>query len=332
MQPPKAVKAPPPPPGLGRGPEPTFSVLIPAYQAAETIGEAIESALEQTRPPVEVVVCDDGSTDDLPSVLSPYLGRIKVVRQENRGGAAALNTALRLASGDFAAVLDADDAYLPRRLEALAQLGAARPDLDILAGDAYFERDGQIVGRIYDAREFPVDDQRRAILDWCFLFNPAVRRSRLVEIGRFDASLRIGYDWDCWLRLILSGSRAGLVPEPLTRYRMVSGSLSDDRPRSLRERVTLLEKAESHPDLRADERRFLAERLSAARRRALLAESRFAICDHSRDARRRALAVAFGPRMRPATRMKAFVAAFAPSLARRVIVWRPKAEKERFPG
>jgi glycosyltransferase involved in cell wall biosynthesis len=325
------VRAPSPPPGLRPGREPTFSVLIPAYQAAETIGDSIRSALEQTRPALEIIVCDDGSTDDLDDALVPYRGRIVLVRQDNQGGAAALNNALGHATGDFVAILDADDVYLPRRLEALTRLGADRPDLDILAADAYFEREGRIVGQVYESRDFPVDDQRRAILEWCFLFNPAVRRSRLLEIGRFDPSLRIGYDWDCWLRLILSGSKAGLVSEPLTRYRLVSGSLSDDRPRSLRERVTLLEKAAEHPQLRAEERRFLGDRLAVARQRALLAEARDAIRAKRRDARRRALAVAFGPRMKATTRVKAALAAVSPRLANPVLE-RRQGEKERFPG
>ena len=232
---------------VAAGPAPTFSVVIPAYQAASTIGQAIESVLAQTRRPHQVIVCDDGSTDDLHGAVEPYLDRIVLVRRENGGGAAALNTAIGHATGDFVAGLDADDAYLPGRIEAVAELAATRPDLDILATNMYFERDGKIVGHMYERREFPLEDQRRAILDWCFLFHPAVRRSRLVEIGGFDTDLRIAYDWDCWLRLILSGSRAGLVEEPLTRYRLVSGSLSDDRPRSLSERVTVLRKASRIP-------------------------------------------------------------------------------------
>jgi len=128
------------------GGAPTFSVVIPAYQAAATVGQAIESVLAQTRKPHEVIVCDDGSTDDLLGAVEPYLDRIVLVRRDNGGGAAALNTAIRQATGDFVAGLDADDAYLPQRIEALAELGAMRPDLDILATNMYFERDGQIVG------------------------------------------------------------------------------------------------------------------------------------------------------------------------------------------
>jgi glycosyltransferase involved in cell wall biosynthesis len=325
------LKAPPPPLGLRPGAEPTFSVVIPAYQVAQTVGAALDSALGQTRPPLEVIVCDDGSTDDLDAALAPYLDRIVLVRQENQGAAVARNTAFDQSMGDFVAVLDGDDVFLPRRLEALGRLGAQRPDLDILAADAYFERSGRIVGRFYESRDFPTDDQRRAILEWCFLFNPAVRRSRVLEIGGFDPTLRIGHDWDCWLRLILSGSGAGLVPEPLTRYRIVSGSLSDDRPRSLRERVTLLEKAARNPQLRDHERQFLADRLAIARQRALLAEARAAIGGQAPDARRRALAVVVGPRIPVSTRIKAALAFISPRLAKPVVA-RGRGDKDRVPG
>src|SRR5436305_1316030 len=107
--------APPPEPGLKSPAErPTFSIVITAYQAAGTIATAVESALAQTHPALEVLVVDDGSTDDLAVALAPYAERIRVVRRENGGGAAARNTGAESARGDFMAVLDADDAYHPR--------------------------------------------------------------------------------------------------------------------------------------------------------------------------------------------------------------------------
>ena len=310
---------------------PTFSVLIPVYQAASTVGEAIASALAQTVPPHEVIVCDDGSTDDLDGALAPYVQEVTLVRQPNRGAAAARNTALRHATGEFVSILDADDAYLPSRLEALTELGSARPDLDILATDAYFEREGQIVGRFYGARDFPAGDQRRAILEWCFMFNPVVRRSHVLEIGGFDESLRTGEDWDCLLRLILRGARAGLVDEPLVRYRLVRGSLTDDRAESFRDRVRVLERAASNPDLEPGERPMLEDRLTEGRRRALRAEAREALISNSPDARGRALRVLLGSRMTGTQRLKAAFAVASPRVAGRALRRRGTAEKDRFP-
>jgi FkbM family methyltransferase len=313
------------------GARPTFSVVVAAYQAASTIAEAIESALAQTVPPHEIIVCDDGSTDGTEGVLAPYSGRLVLVRQENRGGPAAMNTAVAHATGDFVVVLDADDAYLPARLEALAELGMARPDLDVLTTNAYFERDGAIVGRFYETRPFPVDDQRRAMLEWCFLFAPAVRRSRLLDVGGFDESLPIGYDWDCWLRLILAGARAGLVDEPLIRYRFVPGSLSDRRTAALRARVTVLQKAASAQRLTPAERRFLADRITEAEARARLAEAREALRSGAEDARKRALAVVTTRRVTGASRLKAALAVASPGLAR-LALGLGADEKDRFPA
>jgi hypothetical protein len=121
--------APPPvAPASSLGKPPTFSVVVAAYQVADVIGEALESALAQTLSPLEVIVCDDGSTDNLERALQPYRERIVVARKDNGGESSAKNTAARLASGDFIAILDADDRYLPRRLEALAELACRRPD------------------------------------------------------------------------------------------------------------------------------------------------------------------------------------------------------------
>src|SRR5204862_4643563 len=161
-----------------------FSVAIAAYEAARTVAQAVESALSQTLPPLEVIVCDDGSTDDTEGVLSPYDDRIVFLRKENGGEASAKNACLRAASGDFVAILDADDVYFPERLEALGELAAARPALDILTTDAFLELDGVRGRRVYEGGwAFEVDDQRRAILQRNFVFGlAAVRRERLLEV------------------------------------------------------------------------------------------------------------------------------------------------------
>ena len=91
---------------------PTFSVIIAAYQVADLIGEAIESVLGQTTPPLEIVVCDDGSTDDLQRALAPYRDKLILLRQPNRGESAAKNAAAAASSGDYVVILDAGRATL----------------------------------------------------------------------------------------------------------------------------------------------------------------------------------------------------------------------------
>jgi glycosyltransferase involved in cell wall biosynthesis len=332
----QAFVAPPPPAGdPERGPTPTFSVIVAAYQAADTIGEAVASALDQTAPPLEVIVCDDGSTDDLAGALAPLRDRIVLLRQERGGAGSARNRALRAASGEFVAPLDSDDAFLPGRLEALGRLAAARPDLDLVSTDVLFERDGEVVGRFYDENRFAVTDQRTAILGGCFVGWPAARRERLLAVGGFDESLATADDWAGWMRLILDGARAGLVPEPLLRYRLRPGSLSADRARSLRDRVLLLDKAARNPNLRAEERPALEAARRAAFARAAAEEAREALLESRPDARRRALAMAAASGVGARGRALAAGAALLPGAAGSLLRRRRRAASaggDRAPG
>jgi glycosyltransferase involved in cell wall biosynthesis len=253
---------------------PSFSVVVAAYNAADVIHEAVASALGQTARPLEVIVCDDGSTDDLGAALAPFGERAVLLRQDNRGAAAAHNRSLAAASGGFVAVLDADDAWEPTRLERLGELAAQQPELDVLASDAWFESEGRRTGRFHAANPFPVADQRTVILQRCFVWNPAVRRERLLAVNGWDPAFRIAYDWDCWMRVILDGAVAGLVDEPLAVYRLHSASLSANRVASLRERVALMDKAASHPGLSAAERGVVARSRVAHRARLVAAGRR----------------------------------------------------------
>lgn len=226
-----ALLAPPPPAGLRPGPPPRVSVLVPAYQAAATVGEALESALSQVPAPYEVVVSDDGSTDGLDAVLAGFGNRVRVVRGPNAGLATARNRAAVAARGELLALLDADDLWLPGRVRALTSAAAARPDLAVLTTDAVVVRDGVPDPQTYYAtRVFPVEDQDVAILRSSFVFGAgAVRAEAFRVAGGYRDGARAAEDWDLWLRLLLSGHRAGLVPEPLYEYRRRHDSLTGRR-------------------------------------------------------------------------------------------------------
>jgi len=217
------------------------------------------------------------------------------------------------------AVLDADDVYLPGRLEAMARLAAEHPELDIIATDVFLERDGTVMGRFTQGNPFPpVDEQRTAILERSFIWSgSAVRRTRLLEVGGFDETVDCADDWDCWRRLIYSGSRVGLVDEPLARYRLHPASMTSDRARDFRGRVDVLERAAADPGLTVAERRVAGAALRRARRRAVHAEARRALVAGSPDARRRCLVLAGARGVPIAVRLRAAVAALAPGLARR---------------
>ncbi len=306
---------------IAAGTRPTFSVIVAAYQVAHLIGDAIESALAQELPPYEIVVCDDGSTDDLEGALAPYRDRIVLLRKRNGGEASAKNAAARAARGEFVAILDADDVFAPDRLKALADAAAARPDLDILTTDAYLVVNGRPVRRCYEPGfSFEVEDQRQGILERNFIFGlAAVRRERLVQVGGFDESIRYTADWDCWLRMILDGSRAGLVPRPLAHYRLRAGSLTSQRPLFLAGALATAQKAARRHDLTPAERRTVAETVRRYRARVALAGVEEALVERRPDARRQSLRVALDRAQPLPTRTKAVASAVAPRVAGRFL-------------
>lgn len=258
--------APAAPAELVPGATPRISILVPCFNSAATVARAVGSALAQTTPPHEVIVCDDGSTDAPEAALRQFGDRVIVLRKPNGGGASALNHALAAATGDFVAILDADDFYDPERTTAIGAAAAARPDLDIVTTDAWLDQGGVRVETYSSANPFAVSRQRAAILSTCFPGGwPAVRRERLLEAGGFDESYRVAYDWECWLRLILAGSSAGMVDAPLMTYHVHEGSLSADKLVSLQERLRLLRNVDPG-SLAPDERQ--------ARDRAIARDSR----------------------------------------------------------
>jgi hypothetical protein len=306
------------PPAIGeveRGPAPTFSVVIGAYNAAATIADAVESALAQTLPPLEVIVCDDGSTDGTVTALEPYLDRIVCIRKPRGGAASARNAALGRARGDFFAILDADDVYMPDRLEALTELAVARPDLDILCSDAFLEVERRRVAIFSEGCAFAIADQRTAILERCFCIAPAYRLRTLVAVGGFDESLRTGEDWECVIRLLYDGAIAGAVDEPLYSYRFHDQSLTSDRVQTLRERISMLEHVAQMAGLHDREPVVLANSLAAQRAALALTEAEAALRARSQDARRRAFEAARMPAVALRSRAAALAAAFAPEAA-----------------
>jgi Glycosyl transferase family 2 len=318
--------APDPPAGLAPGPVPTFSVVIPAYGVAAYVADAVRSALDQTVAPLDVVVVDDGSPDDVVTPLAPYRDRITLVRQANQGPGAAKLAGARAARGTFVALLDGDDTYLPERLERLGRTAAARPDLDILVTDAHVELDGRRLRRAYDDTwAFEATDQRCGILERCFVLgHAAVRRSALVALESIERETID--DWDCWARLILRGARAGLVDEPLSVYRVRPGSLSTARLSTLRRGVRTLELLRSEPSLTVAELAVL-ERTRASWNRSFTVESaRAALHDGRRaDARRLLLAVVRDGENDRSSRVKALASLVAPRLAERLLERRSRS-------
>jgi glycosyltransferase involved in cell wall biosynthesis len=305
---------------------PTFSIVITAYEVADVIAPAVESALGQTRPAEEVIVVDDGSRDDLAAALAPF-GAVNLVSKQNGGGASARNAGVAAAAGDFMVILDADDTFHPRRIEAITELLSRRPQLDLIATDASFVVDGRATGTFLEHNEFPETGQRTAIFESCFPTGwPAVRISALQAAGGFDEQMRIAYDWECWLRMILAGSEVGMVPEPLYDYVLHGGSLASSRVASLRERVVLLEKASADSNLRPQERPALERALRHRREEAARAAIGAAVAAGDRPQLAR---VARSRGLGARTRALAGLSALAPGLGRR-LTDSPQSPDRRF--
>ena len=294
---------------------PSFSVVIAAYQAAEFVAAAVESAVEQVPPPHEVIVADDASTDDLAGALAGFGGAVRVIRIEHGGEAAAKNAGCAAATGDFIAFLDADDRFLPGRLAALSTLAISRPELDVLTTDAYLVHDGTVVGRCYGSgHRFASEDQRTAILQRNFVLGlSAVRRARFLEVGGFDTTVEYTTDWELWMRLILSGSEVGFIDEPLAEYRLHADSMSARRAAMSRGRLASLARAEARTDLTVAERATVAATKAAEEVRLQREELKELLLDGPQSqVRRAALRVAASPRQAFQIRLKSLGAALAP--------------------
>lgn len=255
---------------------PSISIVIPCYQAEDTLAAAIASSLDQTLPALEVIVCDDGSTDGTRAVLAPFLEQVVYAYKENGGAASARNHGTRLAKGDFVTVLDADDTYDRRRVEVLVALASENPLADIVTTDAWVEKDGARIGRLFELNEFALKEQRTAILKTNFVGAwPAIRRTRILDVGGYDESEPIAHDWDLHLRLILSGSVALRADEPLLTYRRHSKGLTGDPLAAHTAAVRMLSKHRQDEHLSAAERDVLQASINRKRRR--LASERIAL-------------------------------------------------------
>jgi len=299
---------------------PPVSVLVSYRGAQDTIGEAVQSLLDQTVAPYEIVVCDDGSADDVHEGLGELLREVQLLQKPPGGTGSAINAAARVASGEHLLALDARDVFEPRRIEAVSAVLAARPDLDIVATDAIIEREGEPVSTLGRISPFPPAEERRAMLGRCTFLWPSVRRSTLLENGGLDESLRALGDWDCWLRLVLAGASVAYVHEPLYRRRLTRAAHSAaSMVAHLEDQVRLTEKALDEGWLDEDERALADELLEERKCRLARELARAAVESRDRAARERSLPLLTGHGFRVATRAKAAATMVSPALASRFL-------------
>ena len=203
---------------------PQISVLIPAYNAARTVGATIESVLNQTLPAHEIIVVDDGSADDTPAVAARFGAPVRLIRQANSGPAAARNHAARLASCEWLALLDSDDRWLPNKLERQA-VYLTDEKISVVHCRAENHRAEVPTGSLNFERLW----QRNCLVTSSVL----LRREAFLQAGGFDEDRAlIGVeDYNLWLRLAANGRAFAYCPETLVCYTPAPGNLSGQTER-----------------------------------------------------------------------------------------------------
>jgi len=185
---------------------PLVSVIIPTYNRAASIGEAIESALAQAYPAMEIIVVDDGSTDDTRQSIAHRYPQVRYFHQENGGVARARNRGIREARGEFIAFLDSDDLWLPGKIEKQVACFKQYPDVGLVYTDAdFFDDTGP--ARVFRARtsktEFSTGDMVVNLFTRFSLHTPTVmmRRAVFQTVGYFDEELKAVSDDNLWICL-----------------------------------------------------------------------------------------------------------------------------------
>lgn len=214
-----------------------ISIIIPTYNCAPFLADALNSSIRQSIGDIEVIVINDGSTDNTDEIIKPYLNKIKYFKQENKGLSAARNRGFRESKGDYICFLDADDILLPEKFEKQLKVFNEYPDCGVvISGFIFVEEDGKMeVMRVNK-------DWHDNALDKLFnhevfpLHAALIKRSVLEESSLFPENIdtyESQEDWQLWLELALNGVKFSSVPEPLCLYRIRQNSIRSNRLKHL---------------------------------------------------------------------------------------------------
>ncbi|HVR40541.1 MAG TPA: glycosyltransferase [Thermoanaerobaculia bacterium] len=242
----------------------TVSVLVPAYNYAAFLRDALDSVLAQTFDDWECVIVDDGSTDDTATVAREYAqrdSRFRVVHQENRGLAAARNTAIANSRGELVQFLDADDRLAPRKLERHVEFLRAHPETDIVYSEVAFFRTEEPqrlmaslqgkLSRSLMARVHGNDEARAKLQHYNIMpvLAAMVRRSVFDVAGTFDEGVPAHEDYGFWIRCAAAGCRFDYCgpDDPVAAVRTHGTSMSRDSERMIDGLIAIARRFESSP-------------------------------------------------------------------------------------
>ena len=234
---------------------PKVSVIIPTYNRADMIGDALDSLIQQTSEDWEAIVVDDGSTDDTEAVVSRFAdGRIRYLYQANKGLPGARNTGIRNATGEYIAFLDSDDLFLPDKLKVQSQALDQSPDVGLVAS-GYVEVDAHL-NRLREVQSWH-GHPHLGLTDWLqnnpFIVNAVlVRKTWLEKAGLFDEAMRYVEDWDVWLRLAQCGCRMMWVEAIVCVYRLHDTNMMRQAELMKKGMLRMFDKFFAQPNLPVD--------------------------------------------------------------------------------
>jgi len=238
---------------------PLVSVVIPCYNTAPYVAEAINSALQQTYSNIEIIVVDDGSTDNSPAIIKQLAAdnNFVYIRQENAGVSSARNTGIHQAKGEAIVTLDADDWMYPDNVQEKMDL-LRKTNADMVFSWAEvtnhkLEMQHYFKGAAID--DFPVN-----VFDFAPPPVPSpssvlVKKSALVGAGLFDTALSVSADLDMWIRISME-YKVCKVEKALIKYRLVPGSMNTNIKKQIGDVVYILEKYGDKPDMRTNLKKF----------------------------------------------------------------------------
>ena len=217
---------------------PSISVVIPSYNSASTLGRALSRVYAQTVAVKEVIVIDDGSSDETRQLVVEKFPLVKYVYQNNQGVSAARNNGIAQAQSEWVAFLDADDLWLPDKLECQLAILNRNPKACFITTGRYYEKEGEtnIINWTFRWRFDKLLSHNRVHTS-----STLVKREVFEQIGRFDSRLKTGEDWDLWLRIVNRFPSYGTTQKLVKRER-VTGSLSENRLRIYLNNITVLER------------------------------------------------------------------------------------------
>ena len=220
------------------------SIIIPAYNKAALTVKTVESVLKQTYSPIEIIVVDDGSSDNTKEALLPFQNKIRYVYKQNGGACSARNVGIKMAQGEFIGLLDCDDQYLPNKVELCVDYLRKNPNAGFVHTAAYFiDHNENILSTYSHPKSKKPGHITRQLILGNFVCNstPLIRKKAIDEAGLFDESIFAPADWDMWLR-ISERYEVGYIDQPLTKYRVTDNYTFTKLQLSQKEEFFVVEK------------------------------------------------------------------------------------------